>query len=242
MIQIMTVSKRFGTFYAVQNLSFEVRTGEVFGLLGENGAGKTTTLRMISTVLQPSSGTITVNGFDSGSDAASVRRQIGVVVGEAVYDRLTVTENLLFFGRTYGVETPTLKARIDLLLHKIQLEAYRDKLAGHLSRGNKQKLSLGRALLHDPPVLIMDEPMSGLDVGAQQAVRTIIQDLKTSGKTVIFSSHNMADVDRLCDRIAVIAQGRLSAYGALSDILEHRKVQDLENLIIRLQRGEEHVG
>jgi sodium transport system ATP-binding protein len=242
MIELLTVSKRFGDFYAVQDVSLSVPRGEIFGLLGENGAGKTTILRMISTVLTPTSGTIMMGDLEVHKHPSQVRRLIGVVVGEAVYDRLTVKENLWFFGRAYGVADQIMTRKVPEILERMHLTDYTNKLAGHLSRGNKQKLSIGRALLHNPPVIMMDEPMSGLDVGAQQAVRQLIRDLRCDGKTVIFSSHNMSDVDRLCDRVAIITKGRLSAYGALDQVLTNKKVSSLEELIVALERGDSYVS
>jgi len=219
----------------VQGLSFDVCAGEIFGLLGENGAGKTTTLRMLSTVLLPTSGKIVMDGISVTSNQRAVRRQIGVIVGDGVYDRLTVRENLEFHGRTFGIRGEHLEKRVSEIINQVQLRDYVSKMAGKLSKGNKQKLSIGRALVHDPPVLIMDEPMSGLDVGAQQAIRNLIGQLKENGKTIIFSSHNMSDVDRLCDRVAILSQGSLKAYGYLNKIVTGRNASDLENLVLSLQ-------
>lgn len=235
MFQVLGVSKAFGGFVAVRNLSFEVRAGEIFGLLGENGAGKTTTLRMLATVLAPSSGEILLDGLSVTRQQGAVRRMIGVIVGDGVYDRLTVRENLEFHGRTFGLSRPHLDTRISSIIEQVQLGEYANKWAGHLSKGNKQKLSIGRALVHDPPVLIMDEPMSGLDVGAQQIVRSLIQHLRSQGKTIVFSTHNMSDVDRLCDRVAVISKGDLRAYGDLREVVEDRNIHDIERLILSLQ-------
>jgi ABC-2 type transport system ATP-binding protein len=205
---------------AVRGISFEVRPGELFGLLGPNGAGKTTTIKMLVTLLLPTSGTARVMGHDVVQDTTNVRRRIGYVFGGegGLYDRISGLDNLRFFAELYGVEPSAQRPRIDALLDMVGLAGReKEKVEGY-SRGMRQRLHIARGLLHDPPVLFLDEPSLGLDpVGARELRRTIA-DLVASGKTVLLTTHYMFEADALCDRIAVINGGRIVAAGSGTDL------------------------
>jgi ABC-2 type transport system ATP-binding protein len=218
---------------AVRGISFEVRPGELFGLLGPNGAGKTTTIKMLVTLLLPTSGTARVMGLDVVRDTTEVRKRIGYVFGGegGLYDRISGLDNLRFFAELYGVEPDAQRPRIDALLEMVGLAGReKEKVEGY-SRGMRQRLHIARGLLHDPPVLFLDEPSLGLDpVGARELRRTIA-DLVAGGKTVLLTTHYMFEADALCDRIAVINGGRIVASGSGSDLkgaIAERTIVEIE--------------
>ncbi len=218
---------------AVRGISFNVRNGELFGLLGPNGAGKTTTIKMLVTLLLPTSGTARVMGYDVVRDTTEVRKRIGYVFGGegGLYDRISGLDNLRFFAELYGVEPAAQRPRIDALLDLVGLAGReREKVEGY-SRGMRQRLHIARGLLHDPPVLFLDEPSLGLDpVGARELRRTIA-DLVAGGKTVLMTTHYMFEADALCERIAVINGGRIVATGTGSDlkaVIANRTIVEIE--------------
>jgi ABC-2 type transport system ATP-binding protein len=218
---------------AVRGISFEVRPGELFGLLGPNGAGKTTTIKMLVTLLLPTSGTARVMGRDVVQDTTEVRKRIGYVFGGegGLYDRISGLDNLRFFAELYGVEPDAQRPRIDALLDMVGLLGReKEKVEGY-SRGMRQRLHIARGLLHDPPVLFLDEPSLGLDpVGARELRRTIA-DLVAGGKTVLLTTHYMFEADALCDRIAVINGGRIVAAGTGADLkgaIAERTIVEIE--------------
>jgi sodium transport system ATP-binding protein len=220
---------------AVDDLTFTVRPGEVFGLLGPNGAGKTTTLRMLCTVLKPSQGFGTVAGYDVVTQANQVRRSIGFLsANTGVYDRMTAWEMVEYYGRLYGLSGDALQSRLEELFTALQMNDFRSVPGGRLSTGMKQKVSIARALVHDPPVLIFDEPTSGLDVLVQRAVLRSIADLRGRGKTILFSTHVMSEVEKLCDRVGIMARGRIVALGTLPELRERYQQEDLEELFFSL--------
>ncbi len=220
---------------AAADVSFTVRPGEVFGLLGPNGAGKTTTLRMLCTVLKPTAGFATVAGHDIVAEPGKVRRSIGFLsANTGVYDRMTAWEMVGYYGRLYGLAGDALTARLEELFDTLQMNAFRDVPGGRLSTGMKQKVSIARALVHDPPVLIFDEPTAGLDILVQRAVLTSIADLRGRGKTILFSTHIMREVEKLCDRVAIMARGRVVAAGSLPELRAEYGEDDLEELFFRL--------
>ena len=220
---------------AAEDVSFSVKPGEVFGLLGPNGAGKTTTLRMLCTVLKPTAGFASVAGFDVATQPSEVRRSIGFLsANTGVYDRMTAREMVTYYGRLYGLSGAVLEARLDALFDQLQMNDFRDVAGGRMSTGMKQKVSIARALVHDPPVLIFDEPTSGLDVLVQRAVLRNIADLRAQGKTILFSTHNMTEVQKLCDRVAIMAKGRIAACGTLAELREEYEQDDLEELFFSL--------
>src|SRR4029079_15511159 len=202
-------------------VSFTARSGEIYGLLGPNGAGKTTILRMLSTVLKPTSGAATVDGYDIVPDAARVRQQIGFVsTNTAMYDRMTAQEMVEYFGRLNGLAGERLQARIDDIFSRLKMNEIRGTLGAKMSTGMKQKVSIARALVHDPPVLIFDEAKVGLDVLVARALLKIVAELREMGKCVILSTHIMREAERLCDRIAIMHRGQILAEGTLGELRE----------------------
>jgi len=226
---------RRGRIVALEGLSFVARAGEVFGLLGPNGAGKTTTLRILATLLKPTSGRAVVNGFDCLTQPDEVRRSIGFMsVNTAVYDRMTAWEMVEYFGLLYGLPRDVLHARMEELFHRLRMWEIRDVLGAKMSTGMKQKVSVARALIHDPPVLIFDEPTAGLDVLVARALLKTIGELRDQGKCVIFSTHIMREAEKLCDRIAILYRGKILAAGTLSELRDKYRENDLEELFFRL--------
>jgi sodium transport system ATP-binding protein len=239
MIEVHDLSKWFpapgGLKTAVDALRFSVRPGEVFGLLGPNGAGKTTTLRMLCTVLKPSHGSATVAGFDVVKQPTEVRRHVGFLsANTGVYDRMTAWEMVEYYGRLHQVPPEVLRPRIEQLFTTLHMHEFRDVPGGKMSTGMKQKVSIARALVNDPPVLIFDEPTAGLDVLVQRAVLESIRSLRGRGKTILFSTHIMREVERLCDRVAILARGKIVASGTLNELREQFRQDDLEELFFAL--------
>jgi sodium transport system ATP-binding protein len=240
MINAEDLSKSFldyrrGRVAAVSAVSFECRPGECFGLLGPNGAGKTTTLRMLSTVLKPTGGTARIAGYDVVREAEHVRAKIGYMsASTGIYDRMTAWEFVEYFGKLYGMERDPLKERMEAVFGWLQLDDHRDVLGAKLSTGTKQKVSIARTIVHNPPVLIFDEPTSGLDVLVARVVLKRIEELRDQGKTILFSSHDMHEVAKLCDRVAIIHRGRLQAAGKPADLLTQFDQPDLEELFFHL--------
>jgi sodium transport system ATP-binding protein len=220
---------------AVNDLNFTVNPGEVFGLLGPNGAGKTTTLRMLCTVLKPSAGFASVAGYDIAAQPGLVRRSVGFLsANTGVYDRMTAWEMVRYYGRLYGLRGAELTDRLESLFDTLQMNDFRDVPGGRLSTGMKQKVSIARALVHDPPVLIFDEPTAGLDVLVQRAVLRGIAELRGRGKTILFSTHVMSEVEKLCDRVAIMSKGKIVVCGTLDDLRQMYNQPDLEELFFAL--------
>jgi sodium transport system ATP-binding protein len=240
MIQVENLSKSFrdlrrGLVHAVTDISFEARAGEVFGLLGPNGAGKTTAMRILCTVLRPTGGRARVAGYDIVTQAADVRRHIGFLsMNTAVYDRMSAWEMVEYFGRLYGLEGDGLRRRMDEVFAALQMNDFRDVLGAKMSTGMRQKVSIARAVIHDPPVLIFDEPTAGLDVLVARSVMQNIERLRAAGKCVLFSTHIMREVERLCDRVAIVSRGRVQACGTLAELRQRYREDDLEELFFRL--------
>lgn len=223
---------------AVDNISFECQPGRIFSLLGPNGAGKTTTLRMVSTILKPSSGTIKVNGFDVINEAENVRKSIGFLTGSTgLYQRLTVNEVIQYFGDLYKVPKADFKERKERLYHLLDMNDFAKKRIGQLSTGMKQKVSITRTMIHDPQVVVFDEPTSGLDVITAENIIQLIRDCKNQGKTVIFSSHIMSEVDLLCDDLAIIHQGKLLFNGTMTDFKSQMQTDSLTQEFIRIVKN-----
>lgn len=226
---------RRGRIVALDRVSFEARPGEVFGLLGPNGAGKTTVLRILSTVLKPTGGTALVAGHDVTRSPSNVRRSIGFVsVNTGVYDRMTAWELVEYFGRLHGLPDELLRQRMESLFDRLRMNEIRDLLGAKMSTGMKQKVSIARAMVHDPPVLIFDEATVGLDVLAARSLLQTVAELGAQGKCVIFSTHIMREVEKLCRRVAIIHRGRILADGQLDELREQHGERDLEELFFRL--------
>jgi sodium transport system ATP-binding protein len=222
-----------GEIRAVDGIDFECRAGEIFGLLGANGAGKTTTLRMLATILAPSSGTAAVMGFDVARRPEEVRRRLGFYSSTtALYPRLTGRETLEFFARINGYPETGLRARVDALVARFGFAEYAGARVDKLSQGMKQKVSIARTVAHDPPVLIFDEPTVGLDVLNALEMQKVIAEFRDEGKTVIFSTHIMSEAERLCDRIAIIHRGRIHACDTLERLRAATGRHYLEDIFV----------
>jgi sodium transport system ATP-binding protein len=240
MIHVRQLSKSYadlrrGSFSALAGISFDAMPGEIFGLLGPNGAGKTTVLRILSTVLKPTGGHATINGFDVLTQPGHVRRQIGFVsANTAVYDCMTAWELVEYFGRLHGIESATLRARMELVFQRLQMNEFRDVLGAKMSTGMRQKVSVARAIVHDPPVLIFDEATVGLDVLVARALLKTVAELRDQGKCIIFSTHIMREAERLCDRIAILHRGTILAAGTVEELTSRSAQPDLEELFFCL--------
>lgn len=235
MVEIKNLTKDFQGTTAVRDLSFSAASGEIFGLLGPNGAGKTTTIRVLATVLKPTSGTAVINGHDVVRESEAARADIGVLTAEAgLYDRFTARENIRYFGRLYGLEGEALEKRINDLIGLLEMERFADRPAGKFSTGMKQKVAIARSVVHDPPVVIFDEPTAGLDVLAAQTVIRMMKTFRQHGKLVILSTHEMHNAERLCDRVAIIHRGRLVTMGAVSDVKAKADAASLEEAFLNL--------
>jgi sodium transport system ATP-binding protein len=246
MIHVNQLTKTFhdskrGKVHAVDQISFDAGAGEIFGLLGPNGAGKTTTLRILCTVLKPTAGTATVAGFDVVKQPDLVRRHIGFLsANTGVYERMTAWELVAYYGRLHGLNGRRLEQRIDELFDRLSMNDFRDVMGAKLSTGMKQKVSIARALVHDPPVLIFDEPTAGLDVLVQRAVLRQIAGLRQAGKCVLFSTHIMHEAEKLCDRVAIMHRGAILTCGSLAELRARHGQDDLEELFFQLVgEGEE---
>ncbi|MCH1625559.1 ABC transporter ATP-binding protein [Ferdinandcohnia quinoae] len=219
MIEIIELTKRYGKFTALDSLSLQIEKGSVFGFVGQNGAGKSTTFSILATLLAPSSGSAYINGYNVQKDTKMVRRQIGYMPDFfGVYDQLKADEYMHFYGASYGIPLEERQKLIPQLLDLVNLSHKRDSYVDLLSRGMKQRLCLARSLIHDPEVLILDEPASGLDPRARVEMREILKELKSMGKTILISSHILPELAEMCDVIGIIDQGKLVAEGAVSDI------------------------
>ena len=226
---------RDGSVTAADHVSFRCEAGQVFGLLGPNGAGKTTTLRMLSTVLTPTSGTATVAGCDVTVDPAAVREKIGFLSGETgLYGRLTAGELVEYFGRLFGLDPALARRRVDTLFDRFDLREFRNVRCEKLSSGNKQKVNIARTLVHDPPVLILDEPTQALDVITARAIVEFIRECRAQGKCVLFSTHILSEAERLCDQIAIIHRGRIWATGTPEELKTRTGQRTLEDAFLKL--------
>ncbi|MBS1718102.1 MAG: ATP-binding cassette domain-containing protein [Armatimonadetes bacterium] len=220
---------------AVDGVSIEAKPGEIFGLLGANGAGKTTLLRLLSTVISPTAGSAEVAGYDVQQHPEKVRENIGFLsTSTAIYQRLTGREFIEFFGRLNGLDEKKLKERVEYVTEMFRIHEFMDSLCDKLSTGQKQRINIARTILHDPPVLFFDEPTAGLDVMTSQSVLGFIEHCRTMGKTVIFSTHIMSEVERLCDHVAVIHEGQVRAEGTVSDLLTKTGEPSLEKAFLNL--------
>ena len=243
MIEVVQLVKSFhdrkrGQVKAVDGVSFTCQPGEIFGLLGVNGAGKTTTLRILATLLKPTAGTARVSGADVIERPEEVRRQVGFLsTATALYGRLTAQEMVEYFGRLNGLSEVLLRDRIERLFTRLAMNEFRHGRCDKLSTGQKQRVSIARTLVHDPQVMIFDEPTNGLDVLAARTIVQFIRECREQGKTVIFSSHVMSEVARLCDRIAIIHHGRMCVTGTVAELRNHFGIDDLEEVFVKAVEG-----
>ncbi len=240
MIHVDGLSKHYadlrrGRFVAVDGISFRAKAGQIFGLLGPNGAGKTTTLRILGTLLRPTAGSARVNGYDVLTQPSQVRRQIGFMsANTAVYDRMTAWEMVEYFGRLHDIGRQELRQRMEDIFGRLKMNDIRDLLGAKMSTGMKQKVSVARAIIHDPPVLIFDEATAGLDVLVARALLDTVAELRDHGKCIIFSTHIMREAEKLCDYLAIIHQGRIIAEGTLEELRARYDEHDLEELFFQL--------
>jgi sodium transport system ATP-binding protein len=240
MIHVENLTKSFrdlrrGHVMAVDRVSFDAHPGEVFGLIGANGAGKTTTMRVLCTVLKPTSGIARIAGYDVVTQASEVRQNIGFLsANTAIYDRMTAWELVEFFGRLYGLTSERLRERMEAVFVSLKMNDFRDVLGAKMSTGMRQKVSIARALVHDPPVMIFDEPTLGLDVLVARAVLQNIQRLRDLGKCILYSTHIMREVEKICDRVAIVANGKIKASGTLEELRSRYGQEDLEELFFQL--------
>jgi len=240
MIEVRDLHKAFGKVIAVDGATFSARDGEITGLLGPNGAGKTTTLRCLYTLMRPDGGSVVVDGFDAAVDPIAVRRRLGVLPdARGLYKRLTARENIAYFGRLHGLDPATIRARSDAAIAALDMGDIAERRTEGFSQGQRVKTAIARALIHDPKNVILDEPTNGLDVMATRAMREFLKRLKREGRCVLFSSHIMQEVAALCDRIVIIARGRVVA-DATPDALRAQTGQsNLEDAFVKLIGSEE---
>lgn len=235
-IKTKNLSKSFKDVEAVKDVTFTVNKGQIVGLLGENGAGKTTTLRVLATMLKPTAGSAMVNGYDIVKQANDVRRDIGILFGGEVglYDRLTGRENIDYFAKLNGLNQEEADSSIEELVQDFQMQEYIDKRVGKYSRGMKQRVAISRSIVHKPTVMLFDEPTVGLDVSAAKIVHDFILKCKAEGRAIIFSSHTMQEVERLCDRIIMIHKGSIIEDGSKDSLMQKYSNNDMEEIFLEL--------
>jgi len=228
---------------ALDRADFTAHPGEIHGLLGINGAGKTTLLRVLSTIIRPTGGSATVNGFDVLESGVDVRKSIGFMsTSTALYGRLTPREMLGYFGGLYGFTGSDLKDRVENALDQTKCHDFANQLCDRLSTGQKQRVSIARTIIHNPPVLFMDEPTAGLDILAAQTVLEFIEGARNQGKTVIFSTHIMSEVEQLCDRVTVMHQGKVIDAGLLSEVKERTGTPNAYQMFLKLVKTPEEAS
>jgi sodium transport system ATP-binding protein len=231
--------KKRGVVRAVDDVSFRCEPGKIYGLLGANGAGKTTTLRILATLLKPTEGSAVVAGHDVVKAAAKVRGEVGFLAAStALYGRLTAREMVTYFGQLNGMPAATIRARIKQLADELDMHEFLDRRCDKFSTGMKQKTSIARTLVHDPAVMIFDEPTLGLDVMTARAIVRFVRDCRDRGKTVIYSSHVMSEIEKLCDKIGIIHEGQLVAEGTLGELSERYGETDMEEIFVKAVGGE----
>jgi sodium transport system ATP-binding protein len=240
MIKVSNLYKSFGKVEAVRGISFDVRDGEITGLLGPNGAGKTTTLRMLYSLLPPDKGEIRIDGLDPTKDAMAIKRTLGVVPdSRGLYTRMTARENIVYYGELHGMSSRDIKERIGELVETLDMADFIERRTEGFSQGQRVKVAIARAMVHKPQTVLLDEPSNGLDVMSTRALRRYVLDLKDAGHSVILSTHIMQEVAALCDRIVIIADGRIAANGTAPELLEHSGCDTLEDAFVRLIGSEE---
>ncbi|MCB1605524.1 MAG: ATP-binding cassette domain-containing protein [Xanthomonadales bacterium] len=235
MIEVQQLRKHFGAVKAVDGVSFKANDGQITGLLGPNGAGKTTTLRMLYTLMKPDSGTVLVDQINAFAESNQARRRLGVLPdARGLYKRLSAAENIEYFGQLHGLEPELIRQRIAQLEQRLDLGEILHRRTEGFSQGQRVKTALARALIHDPPNLLLDEPGNGLDVMSTRALREILRGLRAEGRCVLFSSHMMAEVAAVCDRIVVIAKGKVVADGSADELRELTGTSSLEDAFVKV--------
>jgi sodium transport system ATP-binding protein len=244
MIEADSLTKHFkdkkrGVVHAVEDLTLRCEPGQIYGLLGANGAGKTTALRMLATLLKPTRGSARVTGHDVVAESPAVRREVGFLAAStALYGRLTARELVAYFGRLSGMDEPAIRARVSELADQLDMHDFLDRRCDKFSTGMKQKTSIARTLVHDPAVMIFDEPTLGLDVMTARAIVKFVRACREAGKTVIYSSHVMSEIEKLCDRIGIIHDGCLVAEGTLAELQARFGETDMEEIFVKAVGGE----
>ena len=244
MIEARNLTKTFkdkkrGVITAVNDVSFTCRPGQIYGLLGANGAGKTTTLRLLATLLQPTSGAARLAGFDAATEANQVRAHVGFLAAStALYGRLTAREMITYFGRLNGLADAVIQERLNRLATELDMRDFLDRRCDKFSTGMKQKTSIARTLIHDPAVMIFDEPTLGLDVMTARSIVKFVRDCRNRGKTVIYSTHVMSEVEKICDIIGIIHDGRLVTEGTLAELRQRFGETDMEEIFVKAVGGE----
>ena len=239
MLRVENLTKKFKKVTAVDNVSFEVNPGEIIGLLGENGAGKTTTLRMLATMLKPTSGNAMIDGYNIIDNTNKIRERIGILFGGdvALYDRLTGRENMIYFAKLNGMSDLEADQAVNKITSELEMSDYIDRPVGKYSRGMKQKVSLARSIIHQPDVMLFDEPSTGLDVLSSKLIHDFILKCKKDNKAIVFSSHNMYETEKLCDRIIIIHKGKIVASGTIEQLKKDYQKDSLEDLFIECIGG-----
>ncbi|NJN15929.1 MAG: ATP-binding cassette domain-containing protein [Oscillochloris sp.] len=233
MIEVDNLARRFGKIEALRDVSFSAANGRITGLLGPNGAGKTTTLRIMYALLQPDRGRVTIDGIDPQAQPTAARSRLGVLPdSRGLYGRLTSRENIRYFGRMHGLSGADLEQRIDRIINLLDMHDIADRRTDGFSQGQRVKVAIGRAIVHDPPNVVLDEPTNGLDVLATRAMRTVIRRLRDEGRCVLFSSHIMQEVAALCDQVVVIAQGTVTAAGSPDELRRMTGHDSLEDAFV----------
>ena len=239
MLRVENLTKKFKKVTAVDNVSFEVNPGEIIGLLGEHGAGKTTTLRMLATMLKPTSGNAMIDGYNIIDNPNKIRERIGILFGGdvALYDRLTGRENMIYFAKLNGMSDLEADQAVNKITSELEMSDYIDRPVGKYSRGMKQKVSLARSIIHQPDVMLFDEPSTGLDVLSSKLIHDFILKCKKDNKAIVFSSHNMYETEKLCDRIIIIHKGKIVASGTIEQLKKDYQKDSLEDLFIECIGG-----
>jgi sodium transport system ATP-binding protein len=240
MIEVRNLTKSFGDVHAVRGISFRVNDGEITGLLGPNGAGKTTTLRMLYSLLPPDGGEIRIDGLDPTKDAMEIKRTLGVVPdSRGLYKRLTARENIAYYGELHGMARKAIQRRIDQLAVTLNMTDFIDRRTDGFSQGQRVKVAIARAMIHEPQTVLLDEPSNGLDVMTTRALREYIRGLKRAGHSVVLSTHIMQEVVALCDRVIIIANGEIAADGTPTELMRRSGRDSLEDAFVALIGSDE---
>ncbi|MBU3175774.1 ATP-binding cassette domain-containing protein [Clostridium estertheticum] len=239
MLEVKKLTKKFKNFTAVEGVSFVVNKGEILGLIGENGAGKTTIMRMLATMLKVTEGEGKIAGYDLVKDPENIRGEIGILFGGEVglYDRLTARENIMYFAQLNGMSEGDAKKSIEELARELEMSEFIDKRVGKFSRGMKQKVAIARSIVHKPSVMLFDEPSTGLDVSATRLIQDFIFKCKSEGKAIVFSSHSMVEVEKLCDRVVIIHKGKVVERGTINELKVKYDNEDMEDIFVKLIGG-----